>query len=804
MIPGLSAQEVQQGFESYGPNEIRREVPSSAWVLFLNQFKSSMVYLLLGAFVVSLLLKEMGDAIAILIIVILNAVVGFFQEYRAEKALFALRAMTAPRARVIRDGHSQMIPASQVVPGDLLLLEAGDIVAADGKLLEANVLLTHEAALTGESQPVEKDEKQISLAETPLAERRDQVFMGTTVVAGSGSVEITATGMQTELGKIAHLLSTAQEESTPLQNRLKVLSRTLIYLCLGIVALVALLGFLRGQAWLAILLSSVSLAVAAVPEGLPAIVTIALALGVQRMAKRNVLVRRLPAVETLGCTTVICTDKTGTLTTGQMVVRELWGVDHQKILFAGAACNDAELGKEGRADTGDPTELALLKEAAEREIERFKIEKEIPRVEVHPFDPKKKRMSILRSDGVLYVKGAVDLLLPLCIQGIEGALEANAQMAQRGLRVIAIAQGQGSEEKNLVLLGLVGIADPPRTEVIEAVAKAHQAGIRTVMITGDHPLTAQAIAREIGILSETEDPTLWVHARATPEDKIQTVQYWKQRGEVVAMTGDGVNDAPALKEAHIGIAMGKTGTEVTREASDMILSDDNYASIIAAVEEGRGIYENIQKALVYLLSGNMAELFVMLGAALLGFPIPLIPLQLLWINLVTDGFPALALVMDPPAKDLLQRAPRPLTQAILGKSEWAYILWTGFLQTIVTLGTFIWVYQHQDLATARNLAFSVLVFGEVFRSFAARSRTKLFWEVGVGSNLLLLGIVALSVLIQLGIHHIPLTESLFEITPISLKECGVSLLLGLIPVSALELSKIIKRFFKNKKAERKS
>ncbi len=785
MFSGLRTFEVEQRLKEYGPNEIRREKPASALVIFLNQFKNSMVTLLVGAFFISLFLQQINDAIAISIIVILNAVIGFFQEYRAEKALFALRAMTAPRARVIREGHSLIIPASQVVPGDILVLEAGDIISADAKLLEAHALLTNEAVLTGESQPVEK------------MKQRDQVFMGTIVVAGTGMAEVFATGMQTKLGKIAHLLATTEKELTPLQKHLKSLSHTLIYLCLGIVALVAVLSFLRNLGGANILLSSISLAVAAVPEGLPAIVTIALALGVERMARRHVLVRKLPAVETLGCATVICTDKTGTLTTGQMMVREIWGTDHQKTLFAAAACNDAELGKEGHPDTGDPTEIALLREAAERGIDRFQIEKNLPRVFVNPFDPARKRMSVFRSDGILYVKGAVDFLIPLCIQGTEGALEANLQMAGRGLRVLAIAIGNEKEEKNLKLLGLVGIADPPRTEAIEAVRKAHEAGIRTVMITGDHPVTAEAIAREIGILSDVENEFQLVHARATPEDKIKIVRYWKQQGEVVAMTGDGVNDAPALKEAHIGIAMGKTGTEVTREASDMVLTDDNFASIIDAVEEGRGIYENIQKSLMYLLSGNFSELLVMLGAVILGFPVPFIPLQILWINLVTDGFPALALVMDPPNSDLLKKSPRPRHQPILAGPEWRYILFAGLLETGVVLSTFIWVYQHQDLATARNMAFTVLVFGELLRSFAFRSRTQIFWEVGAFKNLSLLAIVGVSILIQLGLHQIPMTESLFEITPISLKECGITFLLGLIPVSVLESAKIFKRVASN-------
>ena len=412
-------------------------------------------------------------------------------------------------------------------------------------------------------------------------------------------------------------------------------------------ALVAVLGFLRGLPRMEVLLSSVSLAVAAVPEGLAAVVTIALALGVQRMASRHVLIRTLPSVETLGCATVICTDKTGTLTTGVMVVRELWGGDHSALLFAAAACSDAELAADGRSGTGDPTELAILMAAAQRGIDRKAIESERPRVAVEPFDADTKRMSIRRGDGKLYVKGAVEVVLPVCATGTENAVEANAGMARQGLRVLAVAVGEGPGEANLKLLGLVGIADPPRTEAIAAVALARAAGIKTVMITGDHPVTAEAIGRELGILTPADDPAEVVHARATPEDKLRIVREWKARGDVVAMTGDGVNDAPALREAHIGIAMGQTGTEVTREASDMILTDDNFASIVAAVQEGRGIYDNIQKTLVYLLAGNVGELAVMLGASAVGLPLPLLPLQLLWINLVTDGLPALALVGDP-------------------------------------------------------------------------------------------------------------------------------------------------------------
>jgi Ca2+-transporting ATPase len=746
---------------------------------------------------VAALLGQIADAIAIGIIVVVNGFVGFFQEYRAERAVLALRSMTAPRARVVRDGRPTVVPAAEVVPGDLLLLEAGDLVAADARVLEAHRLTVNEALLTGESAPVEK-RAAAAAADAPLAERWDMVFSGTSVSNGTGLVEVVATGMRTELGKIAHLLASAEESETPLQRRLARVSQMLLYVCIGIVGVVAVAGLVRGNRLLDVFLSAVSLAVAAVPEGLPAVVTIALALGVQRMASRHVLVRKLPAVETLGCATVICTDKTGTLTTGVMAVRELWGSDHAKLLGAAAACSDATLGADERSGVGDPTELALLVAAAERGIHRSDIERIRPRTLITPFDSQRKRMSVLRTDGTLYVKGAVEVVLALCTSGTEGAAAANAQFAAHGLRVLAVATGPGPEERDLRLLGVVGIADPPRTEAIEAVAVAQQAGITTVMITGDHPETARAIARELGILKPGEQADELVHARATPEDKLRIVRSWKAKGAVVAMTGDGVNDAPALREAHIGIAMGKGGTEVTREASDMILTDDNFASIIAAVQEGRGIFDNIQKTLVYLLAGNSAELLVMLIAALIGLPLPLLPIQLLWINLATDGLPALALVVDPVAPDALKRPPRRPDEPILGREEWIAIAYTGVLQTATTLGTFVWALRSRNLAEARNLAFTALVFGELFRAFAARSPTRLFWELGAFTNLTLLGVVLVSVLLQLGIHHIPGTEVLFQIGTISFGDCALSLFVGLIPVTVVEVTKLVRRFLRGR------
>ncbi len=791
-VVGLSSAEAQRRLTEFGPNEIHREPATSPLKLLARQFASPVIWLLLVATVLSSAVGELLDAVAIGAIVILNAVIGFFQEYRAERAVMALRSMAAPRARVMRDGHSVMMPANGIVPGDVLVLEAGDVAAADARLRTAHALTTNEAPLTGESTPVEKTTAPTG-PETPLAERHDFVFMGTSIATGTGLAEVVAIGMQTELGRIAHLLSTAEESVTPLQRRLARVSQTLLYICGGIVAIVALAGLLRGWPLLQVFMAAVSLAVAAVPEGLPAVVTIALAVGVQRMAARHVLIRRLPAVETLGCATVICTDKTGTLTTGVMQVREHWGRDHAHLLLAAAACCDAEIRRDGQAGVGDPTELAILMAAAERGIHRDEIERTNARVAEVPFDSVLKRMSIERVDGRVYIKGAVESVLPLCLEGVDDAAEANTQMAERGLRVLAIAIAPAGVERGATLTGLIGIADPPRTEAIEAVAAARAAGITTVMITGDHLLTPRAIARELGIVSGRNVEDDVVHARATPEDKIRIVREWKTRGAVVAMTGDGVNDAPALREAHIGIAMGRTGTEVTREASDMVLADDNFASIVAAIREGRGIFDNIRKTLVYLLSGNTAELTVMLMAALGGLPLPLLPLHLLWINVVTDGLPALALVVDPAEDDVLQRPPRHPDEPMLGRAEWRFIITTGLLQATATLGVFVWALNARDLSEARNLAFSVLVFGELFRAFAARSTTRVFWEVGAFTNVRLLAVVVFSLLMQLGIHHMPAAQAVFEIGPLSAADCLLTLLVASGPVTAIEVAKLVRR-----------
>jgi Ca2+-transporting ATPase len=509
------------------------------------------------------------------------------------------------------------------------------------------------------------------------------------------------------------------------------------------------------------------------------------------MAARRAIVRRLPSVETLGCATVICADKTGTLTTGRMEVRDVWSDDPNDLLRAAASCCDAQLGDGTTADVGDPTELALLRAAAEYGHHRAAIERATPRRSETPFDSQRRRMSVLRADGVLYVKGAVESVLPLCATDAREAMAVNQDMADRGLRVLAVALGTGPEESGLRLLGLVGIADPPRPEAKSAVARARDAGIRTVMITGDHPVTAHAVAAELGLVAAQGSPALY--ARVTPEEKIRIVRELKGRGEIVAMTGDGVNDAPAIREAHIGIAMGRGGTTVTREASDMVLTDDNFATIVAAVEEGRAVYDNIRKALVYLLTGNASELLLMLAASLLALPLPLLPVHLLWINLVTDGLPALALVMDPPSPGVLSRPPRRTEEPMLGRPEWKSIAWVAGLEVLVVLAVFARALGEGDLARARALAFSTLVFCELFRALASRSRRLLYWQSGVLTNLPLGAVIAVSAFLQLGAAIVPAAAAFFDVRPISLAEAAACVAAGLIPVSVMELRKLSRR-----------
>ena len=865
---GLDAVEAARRLATDGANELRREESRSPLAIFTAQFKSLVVWVLMGAAAISIALGETIDGAAIIAIVVLNAVIGFFQEFRAERALAALAKMTAPRARVVRDGRAFVVPAAQIVRGDIVLLEGGDLVGADARLFEASVLRTIEASLTGESAPVEKDIVACPV-ETSLADRRNMVFLGTSVAGGTARAIVVATGMGTEFGRIASLLAAASSDETPLQHRLDEVARRLLVACAGIVGLVFLLGLLRAIPVTELFFTSVSLAVAAIPEGLPAVVTVALALGVSRMARRNALIRRLQAVETLGSATVICTDKTGTLTVGEMTARRAvtpsgtYSVTGEGYATTGAirseaenpstsedpelgalletlaGCVDAELGvRDGKpVVVGDPTEGALLVLAAKGGIDRAAIEAKARRIGAVPFDSDRKRMTVVRErDGrpVAFVKGAPEVILSLCSRVQNGSrfeqlspatreriLESGTHLAHEALRVLAVAvrpleryPATAEEiERDLTFLGLIGLQDPPRPEVRDAIGRCHRAGIRTVMITGDHPDTARAIARELDLFREgdevrvgvdldrTSDDELVkavdriaVYARVTAEHKLRIVRAWKAAGAVVAMTGDGVNDAPALREASIGVAMGLAGTEVTKEAADMVIADDNFASIVAAVEEGRGIYDNIEKTLGYLLAGNAGELIVVLAAVVAGWPLPLLPVQILWINLVTDGLPALALATDPIDPGVLDRPPRSTRAQLMNRGFVGRFAVIGLLTATVSLAAFVWeLSTGGHVQTARNAAFSVLVTAELLRSFGARSMSRTFVQVGLVSNLRLFLIVAISVFLQVLIHHVPVLESIFGTEPITMQDCIAWALLGAIPLASIELWKLFRR-----------
>jgi Ca2+-transporting ATPase len=737
-VSGLSDEEAVRRLRERGPNELEDRGGRSPWAILWEQFTSTMILILIVAAVVSALLGDYEDSIAIAVIVVLNAALGFGQEYRAERAMAALKRLSAPRVRVRREGHVREASARELVPGDLVLLEAGNLVPADGRLLEAVNLRVQESALTGESEPVEKDPAAVQDEDTPLGERFDMVYSSTVVAGGRGLYVVTETGMATELGKIAAMIQAATPEQTPLQRRLDHVGKVLALAALAIVAVVFVLGLLRGEDLEVMFLTAVSLAVAAVPEGLPAVVTIALALGAQRMLRRGALIRKLPAVETLGSVTVICSDKTGTLTENLMTVTVLDTADNTVelggegpaevaedpalavLLAGGTLCNDAMLegdGEDGFHAIGDPTEGALVVAAARAGLRKPELEARIPRVAEVPFDSGRKRMttvhevnsdagipaalgSVLKGDSGRYVaftKGAVDGLLEISSEVWTGQAEpmnkgwrekisaANERLAGNGIRVLGVGMrrlaaldGGGEElERELTFFGMVGMIDPARPEARDAVETCKRAGIRPVMITGDHPLTARHIATELGIadgghivtgrdlagldeggLAEIVEEVP-VYARVSPEHKLSIVGALQEKGHIVAMTGDGVNDAPALRRADIGVAMGITGTDVSKEAADMVLTDDNFATIVAAVEQGRVIYDNIRKFIKYLLTSNSAEILVMLVGPFVGLGLPLLPLQILWINLVTDGPPALALSTEPAERGIMRRPPPP-------------------------------------------------------------------------------------------------------------------------------------------------
>ena len=878
---GLSAQEAAQRLAANGPNELKEAKRISALKIVLGQFKSLIIWILIVAGVISGVLGEMVDAIAILAIVVLNAVIGFYQEFHAEKSIAALRKMTAPQAKVRRDGQVISIPAAGIVAGDILVLEAGDLVAADARLLEVASLKCIESALTGESEAVTKQPAALAGGETPLGDRANMVFMGTGVAAGTGQAAVVATAMDTELGRIAGLLEEAgAEEGTPLEKKLESFGRVLVWAALGIVGLLFALGLLRGTKPIELFMTSVSLAVAAVPEGLPAVVTVALALGVRRMARRRALVRRLAAVETLGSTTVICTDKTGTLTLGEMTVRALYvagqsyevtgegyapegevrfesertQAQHAAPLLELAtvmlACNNAHLVQEEGTwkVIGDPTEGAMLAAGPKAGGQQDRIEKELPKYHEIPFDSDRKRSTVIRKlpDGRLraFINGAPDVLLERCSNlytstGIrpitdedrQSILSHNTTMAQQALRVLGSAHRDldnaspaeltaDAVEHDLVFVGLSGMHDPPRQEAKEAVATCHVAGIRVVMITGDHPHTATAIARDIGIASDddlavagveldklTDDelrqrvPKIAVYARVTAEHKLRIIHSWKANDAVVAMTGDGVNDAPAIKGADIGIAMGRSGTEVTKQASDMIITDDNFTSIVAAVEEGRGTYDNIRKTLQYLLAGNTGELLLMTVCVVVGLPAPLLPIHLLWINLVTDGVPALCLATDPIDPDVMKRHPRLRSERITNRSFIGTMFLTGILTAGVAFTVYVYVLKAQTPEAARAYAFAVLVFAELLRAFGARSETKPVWRISLLTNINLSIVVAISVVLQVWSHHNATLGRFLKTSFVPLNDCLLLLALGAIPLMVLELVKVVRNSRRHGQAE---
>ena len=867
---GLSEVEVERRRGLHGANELDQAPEEPAWRRFLRQFNELVIWVLLIAAVVSALLGEWPDALAILAIVVLNALLGFFQEERAERALAALQRLSAPMAKVVRDGELRIITARELVAGDRIELEAGDYVPADARLIQAFGLRVQEAALTGESAPEDKDDSVILSPGTALGDRRNMTYFGTVVAAGKASALVVATGMKTELGRIAGMLQRSEREPTPLQRRLAEMGKVLSLACLGLVALIFGLELIRGGRIADVFLLSVSLAVAAIPEGLPAVVTIALAVGLQRMIKRNALVRRLPSVETLGSVTVICSDKTGTLTRNEMTVRDIFaGDEHFAVSGAGfapqgqfrvfgsdspidphnkpdllsaletaARCNHAKVHprKDGSSweVIGDPTEGALLvaslKGGFDPASRRQAVVSEIP------FESERKAMSIILRDLVgavrMHTKGAPEVIVGKCVaERRRGAdvpltdarrqeiLRLAGEMANRALRVLALATrqfpaGAGPfDESELTFVGLAGMIDPPRDEAKEAVRNCREAGIRPVMITGDHPATAVAIARELGIVSGDERAVsgrdlnamsdadlaaqvdrISVYARVSAEHKLRVVRAWKARGQVVAMTGDGVNDAPAIKSADIGIAMGSSGTDVTKEASAMVLTDDNFASIVNAVEEGRGIYDNIRNVLFYLLSCNAGEILLILAAGLLGWPAPLVAIQLLWINLVTDGLPALALALEPPGPGVMRRRPRPPTESILTWRNGLKILFQGTLVGGCALAAFgiVWNGNPDNLGHARTTAFCVLVYGELLRALAARSQTLTVWQLGFFTNPFLLGAIAVSALLQLSVVTLPFARPVFESVSHFAWEWLLLIVFALTPVTVIEIAKVIR------------
>jgi len=882
---GLSADEARKRLDEHGPNVIREERKKGPFMVFLDQFRDFMILVLIVAAVISGIVGEFSDAIAIILIVILNAVIGFIQEYRAEKAMTALKKMAALKATVIRDAKTTEIEATELVPGDIVILETGKIVPADLRLVDAAHLKVVEASLTGESVPAEKHIGPLRDEALPPGDRINMAYKGTTVSYGRGKGIVVATGMDTELGKVASMLQSEEEVKTPLQRRLTVFGRNLSFAVLIICAVIFGAGLLRGEPAVLMLLTAISLAVAAIPEALPAVVTISLALGARKMVKQNALMRKLPAVETLGSVTYICSDKTGTLTLNKMTVEEMYAggreVKSEKLkvksgkadelptsdsqlstlLVALALCNDAGLDKDGEV-TGDPTETALYVFAKERGFAKDELVKGLPRIGELPFDSERKCMTTIheiRRDASLlkgvdspiasnpllppfskggkggfvsFTKGAIEVLLERSVSlltsdgagkiDVDEIRKVNHRMAADGLRIIGIAMRQWEAlpgdvtpetvETGLTFVGLVAMMDPPREEVEEAITSCRKAGIKPVMITGDHPVTAKAIAKRIGVLENDSGTVLTgkelaglsmekfeaavehirVYARVAPEQKLKIVKALQDKGQFVAMTGDGVNDAPALKRADIGIAMRITGTDVAKEASHMILLDDNFATIVKAVKEGRKIYDNLRKIIKYLLSSNSGEIWTLFLAPFFGLPIPLLPIQILWINLMTDALPAIALSVEPEERDVMERPPRHPKESVFVHGLGFYCIWVGLVMAGVTLATQAW-YIHVSGSHWQTMVFTVLCLSQFGNALAVRSEKESFFRIGPLSNKYLLGAVILSFLFQMATIYAPPLNPVFKTQPLSLSELLVTIGLSSIVFFAAEGQKWWKR-----------
>jgi|LDZT01.1.fsa_nt_gi Ca2+-transporting ATPase len=879
LVKGLDSSEVKTRLEKVGLNQLEEGKKRTVWNMLIDQFKDVLIIILLVSAIVSILLGEVTDAIVIAIIVILNAVMSVLQESKAEKSLDALKKMTVPETLVIRDGQQKKIKSPQLVPGDVVLLESGDRIPADLRLVEVTDMRIQESVLTGESEAVEKNTAKVQAEDTSLGDRSNMAYMGTSVIAGRGKGVVVATGMDTEMGQIAGMLQEQKKELTPLQKKLNQVGKNLGIIILFVIAIVVLLGCLRGIAFFDMFMTGISLAVAAVPEGLPAVVTIVLALGVQQMIKRNVIIRRLPAVETLGATTVICSDKTGTLTQNQMTVQKLVTVDREidvegsgyepfgqfkqnkksiqtsddktlsLLLKAAALCNNSSLKQDPDNQhwdiIGDPTEGALIVAAAKAGYQEEDLKNKYPRLKELPFDSDRKRMSTIHQtpDGntLLFVKGAPDQIIERCksymdndkteqlTESIKQKIsEQNKELASSALRVLAVAYREitpsekekldnkekfdiDKTENQLTYLGLVAMIDPPRKEAIQAVHTCRRAGIRPVMITGDYSLTAQAIAIQLDIYqpgdriitgrelekmpqSELEKIVLetTIFARVSPRHKQRIVKALQKNKQVVAMTGDGVNDAPALKESDIGVAMGITGTDVSKEAADMILTDDNFSSIVSAVEEGRKIYQNIRKFVRYLLSCNLGEIITIFIAILIGLPRPLLPIQILWVNLVTDGFPALALGLDPAEMDLMKHPPRDPDEGIFSGKMGFNIFSQGIFIGIITLIVFYYGYSQYSLEVGETMAFGTLSFSQLWQSLNSRSNRFSLLKLGIFTNKYLVLAIFTSGILQLVVMVIPYLQNVFKIVPLNISQWLVIIFISFTAVPYVEILKKIK------------